>query len=169
MSKPTSLGNVYLALVTAIANSTSTITDQQIADAKTTTLYGSYESELNDYFYQLPDNFTPITRDANGDFPAGSNLPQTPAEWAAQLQADAEWVRDPANKDKDKANTIIPQDQSEYNAQTAVASSQTNYANTLFQQANSQVSTDSSNIQQSNQVLSMMNIMGFLANLMSKG
>jgi hypothetical protein len=166
MQKPSSLGNVYLALVMAIANSTSTITDQQVADAKTTTLYGTYESNLNDYFYQKGD-FHAATRDENGNFNPNQRLPQTPAEWAAQLQADAKWVRD--NSGKDKANTIIPEDQSQYNAANSSASALTNYSNTLFQQANSQVSTDSANIQQSNQVLSMMNIMGFLASLMSKG
>jgi hypothetical protein len=149
----------------AIANSTSTITDQQVADAKTTTLYGTYESNLNDYFYQKGD-FLPWNRDNGIDIPE-ANMPQTPAEWAAQLQADAKWVRDHPNDDK--SNTIIPADQSQYNAANAAASSLTNYANTLFQQSNSQVSTDSANIQQSNQVLSMMNIMGFLASLMSKG
>jgi hypothetical protein len=132
-------GNVFLAIMLAISNSSESIQNQQFADAKTTINYGTMEDNINNYWYT--SNNSPLKTDiskisgASGD---STQIQQTVATWSSQFQADS-----------------------------AVASAATSKADSLVQMSNSQSNTDATNIQQINQLGQVMNIIGYIANLLS--
>lgn len=62
----------------------------------------------------------------------------------------------------------ISQYTSQFSADSAAAQSYGSNADSLVQTANSQVSTDSTNIQTLTQLASMLNTLGFVANMLAK-
>ena len=134
-------GNPFYALMMAVANSSQGISDQQKADAESAVNYGKMEQSINAYWYG---------DDNNGTI---KNLQY----WINQVQND---IGD-TNK--------VTEDQLQFNKASAVAQSSSSAADSLMQTSNSQASNDATNIQSTNQLASMLNIIQFIANLISKG
>ncbi len=131
-------GNVFLALMLAISNSSESIQNQQFADAKTTINYGTMEDNINKLWY-------------TGD---------------SKLQQCIDAIAS-ASGDSTTIQKIVAQQSSQFQAYSAVASAATSKADSLVQMSNSQSNTDATNIQQMNQLVQVMNIIGYIANLLS--
>ena len=137
-------GNPFYALMMAVANSSQGISDQQKADAESAVNYGKMEQSINAYWYG-DDNNNGVTI-------------QNLQYWIGQVQHDA------GNNDTNK----VTEDQLQFNKVSAVAQSSSSAADSLMQTSNSQASNDATNIQSTNQLASMLNIIQFIANLISK-
>jgi hypothetical protein len=137
-------GNAFYALMMAIANSSQSITEQQKADAESAVNYGTLEQNINNFWYGPNNNNA-----SNGNL----------AYYIQQIQ----------NHVGDSNSNYITLYQTDFNKAAAVAQSAASTSDSLMQSANSQASNDATNIQSTNQLAQMLNIIGFIANLLSKG
>ena len=139
--------NVFAAMMAAISNSSQSIMNQQAQDAESTKQYGLMEIAISDMWYNSSDiNW------ADGTPNGGGNLQY----WIDQMASHT--------GDSNAFSTY----QALYQAAGARAQQATQSADSLVNMSNSQVSTDASNVQSVNQLASMLNIMGYIANLLAK-
>ena len=141
-------GNAFYALMMAIANSSQSITEQQKADAESAVNYGTLEQNINNYWYGPSQG--------NGQSGAGA-------------QGNLQYFINKIAGAVGDTSGIIQQYQAQFNEASALAQSSASSADSLMQSANSQASNDATNIQSTNQLAQMLNIVGFIANLLSKG
>lgn len=154
MNSPDISCNVFALMMEAINGASSGIQKQQIADTETTRNYGELEMSISNLWYS--DQATSWT---NSDGTVGGNLQYFTKEINSIVNGGM--------SSQDKSNAIAAANAA---YQTAVQRAQqaTGQADSLVQMSNSQVSTDASNVQSVNQLASMLNIMGYIANLLAK-
>jgi hypothetical protein len=149
-------GNPFYDLMMAIANSSQSITEQQQADATSAVNYGKLEQAVNAYWYGPSDG--------NPAVPPGAGA-QNLQYWINGITYYAAG----AGKGDSNANNYITDFQTNFNKASAMAQSAASSADSLMQSSNSQASNDATNIQSTNQLAQMLNIVGFIANLLAKG
>jgi len=147
MNSPDTNTNVYLAVMEAVVNSSSSISNMQKVDSETTINAGKMENAINQFWYN------PIA--------AASDNSQNPS-WANIQYCITALANAGGNQG------AIATWQSQFQKASALAQSATSNADSVMQMSNSQASADATNIQQINQLGTTLNIMGFIAQLIAK-
>jgi hypothetical protein len=151
MNSPDTNTNVYLAVMEAVVNSSSSISNMQKVDSETTINAGKMENAINQFWYN------PIA--------AASDNSQNPL-WA-NIQYCITALANAAAAGGNNQGPIATW-QSQFQKASALAQSATSNADSVMQMSNSQASADATNIQQINQLGTTLNIMGFIAQLIAK-